>query len=81
MRLYKNIVLELPQIKSKTEEFNKSNNLSLTSENIVQVIKLWISGNLYKEISIKIGQEVDTIFKIIFFSNWISNPKYYFKHY
>lgn len=62
----KDTVLSLPQIKSKIDEFNNRNRTNITSDNIIQIIKLWIEGCVYKEISDQIQIEIDALLKLFF---------------
>lgn len=65
------ILLQLPQMKYKIQEFNEMNRLVLEKQHFKKIISLWMNGKWYEEISLEIGFEVDTLLNI--FSSLISS--------
>lgn len=64
LKIIEKCMSELPQIKSKIDEFNEYNQTNLSPNNIIQIMKLWIYGNVYREISEQTQIDVDTILKL-----------------
>jgi helicase len=58
------ILLQLPQVKYKIQEFNDMNSLVLEKQQIKKIISLWLNGKWYNEISLETGFEVDTLLNI-----------------
>lgn len=65
------ILLQLPQMKYKIQEFNEMNKILLEKQHIKKIISLWMNGKWYEEISIETRFEVDMLLNI--FSSLISS--------
>jgi tetrahydromethanopterin S-methyltransferase subunit G len=56
--------LGLPQIEAKIAEFNKFNKTSLSTDDVIEAIKRWLAGMVYKDIAKHVGADIDVILKL-----------------